>query len=130
MATSVAIDFGRFRLRKDLPPHRQLAAYLKAVIALGQAASGEPLPAPGALASQLKMPAAEAKRAYAELSARGYLESEGGRWRISDGHGSVADSREVEDLCERLWELVAEGRRTGLSRGELQRMFEQLLSRS
>jgi DNA-binding transcriptional regulator YhcF (GntR family) len=126
MSVASGVDFSRLVLRKDMPAHRQVAAYLKAVIALGQAAPGDPLPAPAALASRIRTGPAEVRKAYAELAVRGFLEGSGARWRVADGHGAV-DARGAEELCERLWELVAEARRLGFSRTELQRVFNRLL---
>jgi DNA-binding transcriptional regulator YhcF (GntR family) len=113
-----------------MPAHRQVAAYLKAVIALGQIAAGDTLPSATALASQIHAPAAEVKKAYQELGERGYLLLAGGKWRVSDQHTAVADATVADDLCDRLWELIAEARRAGLSRTEIQRMFLQLLARA
>jgi hypothetical protein len=45
-------------------------------------------------------------------------------------HTAVADAALADDLCDRLWELIAEARRAGLSRTEIQRMFLQLLARA
>jgi GntR family transcriptional regulator len=126
MTVAAAVDFSRLVLRKDMPAHRQVAAYLKAVIALGQAAPGDALPSPSALAARIKCSPSEAKKAYAELAARGFLEGTGSKWRVADGHTAV-DSRGAEELCERLWELVAEARRLGFSKVELQRVFNRLL---
>ena len=123
------IDIARLKLRSDLPPHRQVAAYLKAIIALGQVSPGDPLPAVSALAGRIGAPSAEVKRAYVELEERGFLVSEGGKWRVSDDHSAVADAAAVDDICERLWELIAEARRAGMTRVELQRLFSQLVAR-
>ena len=122
------IDVARLKIRSDIPAHRQVAAYLKAIIALGQISPGDSLPGVSALAGQIGAPAAEVRRAYGELEKRGFLVLEGAKWRVSDEHAS-ADAAVADDICERMWGLVAEGRRAGLSRSSLQRMFEQLLSR-
>ena len=53
------IDVARLKIRKDLPAHRQVAAYLKAVIALGQISPGDLLPSVTTLASQIHAPSAE-----------------------------------------------------------------------
>ena len=124
------IDVARLKIRKDIPAHRQVAAYLKAVIALGQISPGETLPSVTTLSSQIGAPSAEVKRAYLELGERGFLIAENGRWRVSDEHAALADAAVADDLCDRLWDLIAEARRAGLSRTELQRMFAQLLARS
>jgi GntR family transcriptional regulator len=124
------IDVARLKIRKDLPAHRQVAAYLKAVIALGQISPGETLPSVTTLSSQIGAPTAEIKRAYLELEARGFLVTENGKWRVSDEHAALADAAVADDICDRLWDLIAEARRAGLSRTELQRMFAQLLVRS
>jgi GntR family transcriptional regulator len=124
------IDVARLKIRKDIPAHRQVAAYLKAVIALGQISPGETLPSVTTLSSQIGAPSAEVKRAYQELGQRGFLVTENGKWRVSDEHAALADAAVADDLCDRLWDLIAEARRAGLSRTELQRMFAQLLARS
>ena len=124
------IDFSRFTLRKDLPPHRQVAAYLKALIALGHLVPGDTLPAPSALAYRTKVGPGEVKRAYAELSTRGFLVSQGAKWSVSDEHLAAGDSAELEELCDRMWELVVEARKAGMTRAELQRLFSGLLDRS
>jgi GntR family transcriptional regulator len=124
------IDVARLKIRKDLPAHRQVAAYLKAVIALGQISPGDTLPSVTTLATQIHAPSAEVKQAYRELSERGFVVSENGKWRVSDEHAALADATVADDLCDRLWDLIAEARRAGLSRTEIQRMFAQLLARA
>jgi GntR family transcriptional regulator len=123
------IDIARLKIRGDVPAHRQVAAYLKAIIALGQISPGDSLPGVAALATQIGAPSAEVKRAYDELGSRGFLVSEGGKWRVSDEHAAVSDPAAADDICERMWDLIAEARRAGITRSELQRMFEQLVSR-
>ncbi|HVE38341.1 MAG TPA: GntR family transcriptional regulator [Planctomycetota bacterium] len=123
------IDLARLKIRSDVPPHRQVAAYLKAVIALGQLSPGDGLPSVSALAGQVGAPTSEVKRAYEELEQRGFLVSEAGKWRVSDEHAAIANAADADDICERMWDLIAEARRAGMTRSELQRMFGQLLSR-
>jgi DNA-binding transcriptional regulator YhcF (GntR family) len=113
-----------------MPAHRQVAAYLKAVIALGQISPGDSLPGVTALAGQIGAAPSEVRRAYEELEERGFVAAEGGKWRVSDDHSAVADAAAADDICDRLWDLIAEARRAGLSRSELQRMFEQLNTRA
>jgi len=125
-----SIDVARLKIRKDIPAHRQVAAYLKAVIALGQVAPGDTLPSVTTLATRIGAPSAEVKKAYEELNQRGYLLIEGGKWRVSDEHTALADVSVADDICDRMWDLIAEARRAGLSRTELQRMFAQLLARA
>jgi GntR family transcriptional regulator len=126
---AVEIDFSRFTLRQDVPPHRQVAAYLKALIALGQATAGDPVPAPSALGYRLKVGVAEVRKAYGELASRGYLVAQGGKWRVSDEYTAVDGEEAPGDICGRLWDLIVEARRAGLTRAELQRMFASLLER-
>lgn len=123
------IDVARLKIRSDMPAHRQVAAYLKAVIALGQVSPGDALPGVTALAGQIGAPPAEVRQAYAELEERGFVVSEGGKWRVSDEHAALADAAAADDLCDRMWELIAEARRAGMTRSEIQRMFDQLISR-
>ena len=124
------IDVARLKIRKDIPAHRQVAAYLKAVIALGQIAPGDHLPSATALASQIGAPSAEVKKAYEELHQRGFLILDGAKWRVSVEHTALAEAAVADDICDRLWDLIAEARRAGLSRTELSRMFAQLLARA
>jgi GntR family transcriptional regulator len=123
------IDSARLKIRGDVPAHRQVAAYLKAVIALGQLTPGDTLPGASALATKIGAPAAEVRRAYDELETRGFLVAHGGKWRVSDEHAALNDAAAADDICERMWELIAEARRAGMTRTELQRMFGQLLAR-
>lgn len=124
------IDIARLKLRPDMPAHRQVAAYLKAVIALGQISPGDALPGVTALAGQIGAAPSEVRRAYEELEERGFVSAEAGKWRVSDDHAAVADAAEADDICDRLWDLIAEARRAGLTRSELARMFEHLNSRA
>jgi GntR family transcriptional regulator len=127
---SPLIDVARLKIRKDIPAHRQIAAYLKAVIALGQILPGDTLPSITTLSSQVHASSSEVRRAYEELGQRGFLVSESGKWRVSDEHAALTDAAVADDICDRLWDLIAEARRAGLSRTELQRMFAQLLTRA
>ncbi|HZE95838.1 MAG TPA: GntR family transcriptional regulator [Planctomycetota bacterium] len=124
------IDVARLKIRKDIPAHRQVAAYLKAIIALGQISPGDQLPSVTTLASQIGAPSAEVRLAYQELAERGFVVAENSKWRVSDEHAALADAAVADDICDRLWDLIAEARRAGLSRTELQRMFAQLLARA
>ena len=123
------IDVARLKICSDVPAHRQVAAYLKAIIALGQISPGDSLPGISTLAGQIGAPASEVRRAYEELEARGFVLTEGGKWRVSDEHAALADAAAADDICERMWDLIAEARRAGMTRSELQRLFDQLLSR-
>lgn len=123
------IDLRRFKVRADVPQHRQVAAFLKAVIALGQISPGDALPPAAALAGQMDVTPGEVRRAYDELESRGFLVSEGSKWRVSDEHAALASAAAADEICDRLWELIAEARRVGITRSELQRMFGQLISR-
>ncbi len=130
-ATSEEIDFSRFRMLPDLPPHRQIAAYLKVLIALGKVSAGTPLPAASALAGRLKTRRAEVLRAYDELTQRGFLAEAGeSAWTVSDEYVAADDDGELVKICDHIWDLILRGRQAGLSRAELRRMFERLLERS
>ena len=119
-----SIDFSRFALRGDLPAHRQVAAYLKVLIALGHLNRGAVLPGAPALSYRLKVPAAEIRRAYAELSERGFVAQQNGKWRVS-GESAAAD-----EIGERMAALIDEARKAGMSRAELERMFANLIDRT
>ena len=126
--TGIEIDFTRFKLRSDVPPHRQIAAYLKVQIALGALGAGDPVPGAPAVAYRTRIAPAEVRRAYAELAERGYLCSRGGKWRVSDDHKATSAGA-ADEICDRMWDLIVEGRQAGLTRNELQRMFKLLLEK-
>ena len=123
MAASL-IDVARLKLRSDVPAHRQVAAYFKAVIALRQLAPGDSLPGVNVLAGQIGAPAAEVRQGYAELEKRGFAVSDGGKWRVSEDRAALS-----EEIGDRLSEIIADARRAGLSRAEIERLFESLISR-
>ena len=49
---------------------------------------------------------------------------------VSDDHLAAGDPDELGDLCDRMWDLVVEARKAGMTRAEIQRMFSTLLDRS
>ena len=118
------IDVERLKIRSDIPAHRQVAAYFKAIIALRELAPGEPLPGVTALAAQIGAPAAEVRQGYAELEKRGFAVSQGGKWRVSGERAAASD-----EIGDRLGEIIADARRAGLTRAEIERLFESLISR-
>lgn len=123
------LDFSRFTLRGDVPPHRQVAAYLKVLIALGQLAPGGDVPSASALSSRLRVSAGEVRRAYGDLEAGGFLVSKGGTWRISEEQGPGISSGAADAVRQRMEALILEGREAGLSRAALLRLFASLLDR-
>src|SRR5262245_49456925 len=116
-------DVARLKLRSDIPAHRQVAAYFKAIIALRRLGPGDALPGLTALANEIGAPASEVRQGYAELEKRGFAVSEGGKWRVSEERAAS------EEIGDRLGELIADARRAGLSRAEIERLFESLISR-
>jgi len=127
-ASAADVDFSRFRMMRDLPPHRQIAAYLKVLIALGKVPMGAPLPDPRALACRLKTTRAEVRRAYENLAERGFVAvARGDSWIVSDDYQAVKDETLATEVCERLWDVIVQGRQAGLSRAEIRRMFDSLL---
>ena len=123
------IDVARLKIRSGIPAHRQVAAYFKAVIALGRLSPGHSLPGVTALAGQIGAPAAQVRQAYVELEKRGFAVSEGGKWRVSDEHAAASDASASDDLGDKMGELIADARRAGMTRAEIQRVFDGLLSR-
>ncbi len=130
-AAAADIDFSRFRMLPDLPAYRQLAAYLKVLIALGKVPVGAPLPDARALACRLKTSRGTVRRAYEELAERGFVAvSRDESWLVSDDYLAAKDDSLVAEICERLWDLILQGRQAGLTRTEIRRMFESLMERS
>lgn len=116
----------RFTLRKDLPADRQVAAYVKALIGLGSLAPGATLPSAAALADELGVPRADARRAIDLLRARGFVQAEGRRMRVADGRPiDVAVA-----LAARLRGIVADARGAGLPPAEIRKLFAHVLRRA
>ena len=126
---AIELDFSRFILRTDLPPHRQVAAFLKALIALGQITSGNELPDPAALGARLGLGAVDVRRAYGELLERGFLVAEGQTWKVSDDRLPGASAEAVDEIRVRMEQVIVEGRQSGLSGAALLRLFASLLDR-
>lgn len=118
---AAAVDVSRFKLRADLPVHRQVAAYFKTMIALGHLAPGGELPPLSALASRFRVSTSHVRRAFAELSQRGLLSSDGDCWRVATGDAE-------RELIDQLRDAVAEGRRAGLPNDRLRALFERALA--
>lgn len=126
-----AIDWSRFRMLPDLPPYRQIAAYLKVHFSLGKIPSGARMPDPRALAYRLNAPRAEVRRAYEELAERGYVSpSRGDAWVAAGGAAAIGDEGFAAGIVERFRDLVLQARRAGLARAEIRRMVDGLLRRS
>ncbi len=126
---AIELDFSRFTLRDDLPPHRQVAAYFKAMIALGQLSAVSRLPDAPALAERLGVGAVDVRRAYGELLERGFLVSEGRTWRVSEDRLPGAPPEALDDVRLRMEQLILEARQSGLSGAALLRLFTSLLDR-
>jgi DNA-binding transcriptional regulator YhcF (GntR family) len=124
---AIELDFSRFILRTDLPPHRQVAAFLKALIALGQITSGNELPDPASLGTRLGLGAVDVRRAYGELLERGFLVSDGQTWKVSEDRLPGASPEAVDEIRVRMEQLIVEARQSGLSGAALLRLFASLL---
>jgi DNA-binding transcriptional regulator YhcF (GntR family) len=124
---AIELDFSRFILRTDLPPHRQVAAFLKALIALGQITSGNELPDPASLGARLGLGAVDVRRAYGELLERGFLVSDGQTWKVSEDRLPGASPEAVDEIRVRMEQLIVEARQSGLSGAALLRLFASLL---
>jgi DNA-binding transcriptional regulator YhcF (GntR family) len=116
----------------DLPPHRQIAAYLKVHVSLGKISPGTPMPDPRALAYRLRAPRAEVRRAYRDLAERGYVSPSrrDASWVVSDERSAIRDADLVTEIGGRFRDLVLQARRAGLTRVEIRRMVDRLVRRS
>jgi DNA-binding transcriptional regulator YhcF (GntR family) len=127
---AIDVDFSRFKMRSDVAAHRQIAGYLKILIALGDLNPGDSVPGVPALAYRLKTTQKEVRRAYEDLAERGFLTCDDELWVVSDEHHATRDDRVASAICARLLDLIAEARKAGLTRAELQRMCDHLIERS
>ena len=112
--------------RDARPIYEQVRDGLRRLIVTGVIADGEKLPSVRALASQLAINPNTIQRAYSELEAEGYAVSVPGKGsfavRVERGENDARRAALTQTLRETLTELHA----LGMTRGELETIFQEV----
>lgn len=112
----------------DLPIYGQIAAQLEEAVLTGELAEGERLPSIRSLANDLRVSVITTKRAYAELEARGFVDTVPGKGSFVSGGGTElareGRRRRVEEL---LAQAVDEAGTAGVDLDELPAMLDLLI---
>jgi GntR family transcriptional regulator len=117
--------------RSGVPIYLQIVEQVKRSVALGVVAPSEQLPTVKQLAADLLVNPNTVARAYRELERDGVIETMAGRGSFIAGSGTVAGAkRAVADVADlAIVQAVREGKSMGLSRHELEVLFERALDR-
>lgn len=109
------------------PPSEQLARLVRLFVSSGRLESGERLPSVRKLAAQALVNANTAERAYRELERDGVVVKRPGAGVYVAPRALLAcRSTRDRELRERVRRLVAEARRGGVTRAELERIWSEL----
>ena len=114
----------KVNLHSDVPIYRQLVSEIQRLIDARELRHGDPLPTIRSFASQLDIAINTVARAYQELEAKGLLTSRGRRGtfvRTDHLNSHEALDKVFKDPIRKLLQ-------SGLSRSEIERIFEKNLS--
>ncbi|MDO4589860.1 MAG: GntR family transcriptional regulator [Slackia sp.] len=115
----------------DKPIYEQIAEQVEGAIVSGRLASGDALPSIRALAADLRISVITTRRAYAELEARGLIDTVQGKGSFVSGATDALlrekRLRHIEALIE---QAVDEARLLGVGRDELRVMVDMLCESS
>lgn len=116
------------RSNTDVPLYDQIATEIRAKILSGELQPGEALPSIRQLASELLISVITTKRAYQELEASGFIETQPGKGTFVSGvpHASPTDRR-LDEVRGQFVEAIRLGLRVGLNSAELLQLFDQIL---
>ncbi|WP_042222290.1 GntR family transcriptional regulator [Oceanobacillus manasiensis] len=107
------------------PLFQQIKEQIKQHIFSGELKEGDALPSMRTLAKDLKVSVITTKRAYEDLENEGYLISSVGKGTFVAGQQPhVLKEWQVRELENELEKIALEGKRLGLSKGELLELLE------
>jgi len=114
----------------DEPLHAQISRQIRAKILAGDLGGGAPLPSIRGLAKGQRVSVITVQRAYDDLEREGLLHSRRGKgfWvaPISNGRkNTMAEQRFADELKK----LVAHAAAEGLSKAEMRRILDELLTK-
>ena len=110
------------------PIYEQIVEQIKAAIANGTLAEGEPLPSIRALASDLRISVITTKRAYAELEEAGFVNTVQGKGSfVAGGNLELLREERMRQIEQLLGRAVKEARSAGISPDDMREMLELML---
>jgi GntR family transcriptional regulator len=110
----------------ELPLFRQIVRQIIDAIAAGRLKSGDQLPSHRELSEQLVIAPLTVKRAYDELEAAGYIETQRGRGTFVRSRLPVVDRKnQREEIARTAQRLLSESYLAGLSFPDVVRMLEE-----
>ena len=110
----------------ELPIYRQIMRQITEAIALGRLRAGEKLPSHRELSEQIVVAPLTVKKAYDELEARGYIETQRGRGTFVRGELPEVDRNgQMARLREDARRLLAQARLAGLKLAEVIELVRQ-----
>ena len=116
------------RNNADQPIYDQIASQLKAQILSGALEPGQALPSIRALAKELKISVITTKRAYDELESAGFLYPVAGKGCfVAEKNLELIREQRLREVEEHLSKAVEAGKRCGLGKDELKKLFSILL---
>ena len=116
------------RNRADQPIYDQIASQIKEQILSGGLEAGQALPSIRALAKELKISVITTKRAYDELEAAGFLYTVAGKGCfVAEKNLDLLREQQLREVEEYLSKAAEAGKRCGLGKDELKKLFSILL---
>lgn len=107
------------------PIYQQVISQIKNLIIRGELNGGEPLPSIRTLAKELQISVITTKRAYEELERDGFIDTVPGKGSyVAVQNRELLREQQLRVVEERLAEVVALARSTGISLSQLQEMLE------
>lgn len=114
--------------RDARPIYEQIKEQIEGAIIRGEIVEGDQLPSIRMLANELGVSVITTKRAYADLEASGFIRSVQGRGCfVSTQDASVVKDGRIRRVEQTLRSAIEDGRRAGMSDGELSRVFKDCL---
>ena len=111
-----------------IPIYQQIADQLRADILAGKLKEGEYLPSIRGLAKDLKISALTVKKAYDYLEEEGLVVTVHGKGSfIAATNQNILEEAWRKEVEEALETVIKQGRKCGMSKEDLQEMFELLL---
>lgn len=111
----------------DKPIYEQIALQIRDAILTGELAQGEALPSIRSLANDLRISVITTKRAYAELEARGFIDTVQGKGSfVTGGNVELLREERVRQVEELLGKALDKAKAVGITTAELHEMLDTL----
>ena len=114
--------------KSGLPIYDQIFTQIKGHILSGELKTDEPLPSIRGLAKDLRISVITTKRAYDELEAAGFLYTVAGKGCfVAEKNLDLLREQQLREVEEYLSKAAEAGKRCGLGKDELKKLFSILL---